>query len=44
MSFSSSCLNELESVANNELTLVLRNCASNIKLLSVNSKKTNYGI
>ena len=38
--FSSSCLNELESVANNELALVLRYCASN--KLSVNFKETNY--
>ena len=41
LSSSGSCLNELESVVNNELTLALRNCTSN-KLLSVNSKKTNY--
>ena len=40
MFFSSSCLNELESVANNKLALVLRYCASN--KLSVNFKKTNY--
>ena len=40
MSLSSSCLNELEFVVNNTSVKVLR---SN-KLLSVNSKKTNYGI
>ena len=38
--FSSSCLNELESVVNNELALVLKYCATN--KLSVNLKKTNY--
>ena len=40
MFFSSSCLNELESVVNNEPALVLRYCATN--KLSVNFKKTNY--
>ena len=37
---SSSCLNEFESVVNNELALVLKYCATN--KLSVNLKKTNY--
>ena len=38
--FSSSCLNKLQSVVNNELALVLKYCATN--KLSVNLKKTNY--
>ena len=40
MFFSSSCLNKLESVVDNELALVLRYCTSN--KLSVNFKKTHY--
>ena len=40
MFFSSNSPNELESVVNNELELVLKYCA--INKLSVNFKKTNY--